>query len=155
MKKFILGLVLVLLFSALCTGCNAPGAFYSLDEAYDNGWLTQENLKNIAYYYNSYSAPDLEPDDTFIPEPIDPNQLDNQKIRKMKRRYSKHSIKDVRIPLRFITVVKYYGTYNECDVVWITDSYVLYDLLFEEEKQIGGVKFYNYCGAEISVWRVS
>lgn len=44
----LLGLVAFLLF--LC-GCNKDvGTFYSLDEAYENGWLTKDDLMEICYY---------------------------------------------------------------------------------------------------------
>ena len=152
MKKFILGLVLVLLFSALCTGCNAPGAFYSLDEAYDNGWLTQEDLKNIAYYYNSYSAPDLEPDYTFIPEPIDPNQLDNQTIKKMKKTYQLTILKDWKAPLKSVFLKVYYGTYQNCVIAEWGHNWFAYDPYYEKEKMIGDVLFYNYNSC-LLVWR--
>lgn len=33
----------------------AQGMFYSLQEAYVNGWLTQEQLLSIAYYHHSES----------------------------------------------------------------------------------------------------
>ncbi|MCL2798070.1 MAG: hypothetical protein FWD58_08475 [Firmicutes bacterium] len=29
------------------------GAFYTLQEAFDNGWLTQNEIRSIAYYHNS------------------------------------------------------------------------------------------------------
>ena len=46
-----------LVAAVLVAGCKpeqqyAVGNFYSLEEAYENGWLTQEDILSIAYYYN-------------------------------------------------------------------------------------------------------
>lgn len=34
-------------------GCGSTeGNFFTLSEAYDNGWLTKENLQNISFYHS-------------------------------------------------------------------------------------------------------
>ena len=60
-RKIISILVVILTFTVLfcLTACTQEeetpeyieGAFYSLQEAYDNGWITEENLQSIADLY--------------------------------------------------------------------------------------------------------
>ena len=55
MKKKILVTVIFLItaLSMLMCGCERKhGEFYTLEEAYNNGLLTKENLEEIAYYIN-------------------------------------------------------------------------------------------------------
>ncbi len=51
-KKFVIvGLIMVMCLGIL-GGCSSDiGTFYTLSESYENGWLTQNDLQNIAYYY--------------------------------------------------------------------------------------------------------
>ena len=48
--------VILMICLGFFNGYGSPkGNFYSLREAYDNGWLTQEDLQSLAYYYNGGS----------------------------------------------------------------------------------------------------
>ena len=49
----IISIFLITAFSMLMSGCDKKyGNFYTLEEAYNNGLLTKENLEEIAYYVN-------------------------------------------------------------------------------------------------------
>ena len=50
-----------------------------------------------------------------------------------------------------VEILDYYGTYNECIALQITDNIYLYDLVIEDEYKIGDVIFYNYCIRDIMV----
>lgn len=71
-KIFILGVALIMMLGVFgLTACGKPkGTFYSLDDAFDNDWLTTEQLQSIAYYYYeesiSHDHVECEP---FVPMP--------------------------------------------------------------------------------------
>ena len=59
MKKFVKRFTLIVMAACMVftgltfAGCGetVQGEFYSLQEAYDKGWLTQDDLLSIAYHY--------------------------------------------------------------------------------------------------------
>jgi len=122
----------------------AKGIFYTLEEAYENGWLTKKDLKSIAYYYNNYhndQAP--EPNFKLIPK----QELSKEKIEEMKRAYLQQNYIQASHPnatTDHVTVFQYYGTYNGNCVTFMLDDLFGYDLHFEAEKEIGGSIFYDY-----------
>lgn len=48
--------------------------------------------------------------------------------------------------------MSYYGTYNDCIALRITDSYNRYDYNIHEEYIIDGVSFYSFHVASISIY---
>lgn len=144
----------------LCAGC-APeqryaklaGSFYSLDEAYENGWLTQDDLKNIAYYFHARNGETEYIDEAFAPDPKTPESLDKKTQYKIKRTYLNEIIDMSDGSFDRVDIYDYFGTYNDNIVVYISDTYHAYDYVIEEEHVIGGVCFYDYCSAVLRVWR--
>ena len=168
MKKRIF---ITLLFSAVCAfgaifsaGCNTPtGKFYTLQEAYDNGFLTQEDLMSIAYYHNGtifngstgrYGNEEIMPED-YVPKSKMPEELSMETRNAIcktyfDKYYGPNNLDNVR--LNDIGIGKdYYGTYNKCVVVkvWV-DNYPVTDDV--NEYIIGGVKICYTNGKRISVW---
>ena len=133
-------------------GCAEKQVFYdemSLESAYNLGYLTQEHLKSIAYYYNKETT---EPTFELIPKvELDKKIEDNIKLSYLQRsdiqsRYPNATVNDI---LGF----DYYGTYDGCAVVFVYDSLFMCDLRFEAEYILGDVTFYNYC--ELSVYNTN
>ncbi len=121
-------------------------AFYDLETAYENGLLAQNDLQNIAYYMNCLEKPD------FVPNPKQPENLNSQTQQNIKISYLKILQQDY--PTAKVDNVKidnYYGTYNGCVAIKISTDLVLYDYIFIDKKEIGGVDFYNYCAAFITI----
>ncbi len=148
------------LSAGLCTGCSpeqryskSVGSFYSLDEAYENGWLTQNDLKNIAYYYHTRHGETDHVDETFIPNPKTPESLEEDIQYKIKRTYLNKIIDMPNGSFDRVAIYDYFGTYNGNIIVYISDTYHAYDYVFEQEYEIGGVCFYDYCSAFLRVWR--
>ena len=157
MRKF-LGLVLtgILLFCTIFSiaGCGEEndfieGSFYSLEEAYENGWLTRKDLESIANYYR---INDDVPEESLI------NTYGEEVVNKIKEaavecfHTGKAGFEQVEeTTINDIIFEEYYGTYNSCIVlkIWIKD---LYYPAVEEEIVIDGITF-NYTGTFISVWR--
>ena len=126
------------------------GVFYTLQEAYDKGWLMQADLENIAFYYRGSD------DKSFVPSPKVPETLSEATISKIKQTQLRNLAK--RVPeatLEDIWIAEYYGTYSDCVVVKVWDDCIMYDLLFIPEQIIGGVLFRNYCEREIFVWKAN
>ncbi len=116
------------------------GQFYSLDEAYALKKLSKEQLSNIADQYNTNETQIIN------------NQLNQEIQRKIKNCYLFALTKIApSATIDDVVIVNYYGTYDECVVVEVTDSIIQYDLIFET-KDIDGVTFYNYCARKLSVW---
>ena len=117
-KKAFIALLLGIVMLFGVAGCNkksqeSTGTFYTLQEAYENGWLTQENLKNIAYYHNNG-----------IPYP---ESLSNNIAKSIKKSWAK-KLKDdntnqaTDITEEMVVIEEYYGTYDEC-VIIIVDRF--------------------------------
>ncbi|MCM1393409.1 MAG: hypothetical protein NC179_00725 [[Eubacterium] siraeum] len=127
------------------------GAFYTLQQAYDNGWLSKNQLKSISYYHAEFER-DTKMFGNYKPLPLNPNTLSNEVETNIKQAYLlnlQELISDGEID--GIHIRRYYGTYNNLVAVTIVDDYINVDLNIEEECSIGGVKFYNY-GHQIKIY---
>ena len=152
---------LPLVAAVLVAGCTpeqqyaaSVGNFYSLEEAYENGWLTQEDILSIAYYYNQGTDGNEElMGENYAPNPMVPETLDEERVNQIKRTYLNEVIAMPEGTLEHVIIRAYYGTYDESVVIDITDDYHGYDYVFEPEHEIGGVLFYHYVGACLRVWR--
>lgn len=147
-KILLLAVMFVLTGLSFFGGCtNVEGELYRLDEAYANGWLSQEDLQNISFYYNGTEYTD------FVPAPKNPAVLSKDTEKKIKKTHLRKLKKDMPdATVDNIEIAAYYGTYGDCVAVYVRDDLIMYDLLFSEKEIIGGVEFYNYCAGLISVW---
>ena len=161
-KMMAFAAVFVLLVAAVVVaGCGpeqqyaaSVGNFYSLEEAYENGWLTQEDILSIAYYYNQGTDGNEElMGENYAPNPMVPETLDEARVNQIKRTYLNEVIAMPEGSFEHVFIPAYYGTYHENIVIHITDDYHGYDYVFEPEHEIGGVWFYDYVGACLRVWR--
>lgn len=157
-KIIILGVALVMMLSSGACGNNEEkemGTYYSLQEAYDQALLTQEDLKSIAYYLNGTSeyesfcipkTPEILSEKTVnaIKETAAYN-LRNQTHSDGTKRYPKAKAKD-------IGIVNYYGTYNNCVAVMINDIYTLYPGV-ERDIVVNEVLFRYSDGNSIIIWK--
>lgn len=134
------------------TYARSEGVFYSLEEAYEDGRLTQDDLKNIAYYYHEAQEADLL-DETFTSSPKDPETLSAVTEYKIKRTYLNDVIGMEDGSFEHVFIYGYYGTYGGNVVVAVTDDYHGYDYVIEPQYDVGGVTFYRYVAAYLRVWR--
>lgn len=157
MFKKVFCLSLVLLLSIFCFSCTGgDGNIYELQEAYDNGWLTTDDIMNIGYYYQ-FGVVDggLTEEELigFEPKPKEADKLSKRVENKIKRAYRRYYLNkyNKRISLNKIELQHYYGTYQDCIVVAI---YVHFngDLYFIDEYEIGGVVIRNYCNNIVKVY---
>ena len=150
-KFFVMGVAMIMVFG-LFTGCGiAKGSFYSLQAAYENGWLTQEDLKTLAYYWNGESD-----DENFTPKPKTPETLDAKTEKAMRHFHFSQSIDKREHPFataKGVYISNYWGVYEDCVVVGTQDNYRQVDILYLEECIVGGVVFIKFAPSEMKVWR--
>lgn len=143
-KKLLGVLVVCLLMTMMCCGCTKVYERTELETAYENGYITEEQLKSIAYYFNNKNVKDPpEPDFELIPQ----KRLSKFKENKIKRTYLKRPrvADDYRNNnIHYIWKYEYYGTYNGYAVAFVMDNLNTYRLKTEPVKTIGGVTFNNY-----------
>ncbi len=127
------------------------GEFFSLQEAYDFGYIDLDDLKSMAYYLNE--GKDME---GITPKPIEPSELDEQTradIKETEVRYLKmqHDWDDD-VSVDNITINAYFGTYNGLIAVIVDDDYYSYMNLevVSWPKIVAGVIF-NYKGSSKSI----
>ena len=132
--------IIVISMAVIIISCNAVKEYeYKyLEDAYEAGWITEDDLKTIADYWNN--------DDRTLPEmQYSQNVVDGIKYTKFKRYYSyddSSRSKYLFLKKKRNIYLYYYGTYNGYVVVssWIEGT----DIAIYDEKIIGGVSFYNY-----------
>ena len=146
MKKVLM--ICFMLAIIICIGgCNKNvGKLYTLEEAYDLNLITKDDLKNIAYYFNKVESND------FVPKPKNPESIDEKTERLIKKTYLRDILKEPRLSTEKVHIYEYYGTYNDCIALRITDSYNCYDYLIHEEYIIDGVSFYSFHVASIRIY---
>ncbi len=172
MKKKIIVflLVAVLLAMSICLcACNDSdnedvysnprqlGDFHTLEEAYEQGIISHDDLLNIAYYnhqrYDFFDFPDDDPN--FVGAPKDPEVLSEETkaaICETYALYMKTEENRINIPKGHITVVEYYGTYNGWAVVGIGRPGAF--LAGYAHPKIGGIKFaVDFCFYPTMVWK--
>lgn len=133
-------ILLAMLFSFTACAPQKRGNFYTLQEAYDQGLLTIDDLKNIAYYQNGES-----PDESFVPILKNPETLSSKTenaIKESRAYYYRNkeigAIEDAK-PQDY-TIVRYLGTYKNSVAIIIMDYRMNY-LDINTTETIEGIPF--------------
>ena len=150
MKKlfYVLSAAVLLFSMAFMTACGgeSPGTFYSLQEAYNNEWLTQEDLQTIANYHNNNIS---------YPESLSEGIAKSIKKVWAKQYNEEHTDSGDKITGSDVSIRKYYGTYHDCAVVIVDRRDAMYlgvDAPYTIE--VGGVAFtYNRYRPQIIIWK--
>lgn len=130
------------------------GAFYTLQEAYDNGFLSSDDLLSIAYYHHSQSR---YPNngvafnvglmgENYVPAEKSPSELraeQNCAIRQTLINNLKKFSSSNSFALDDIVICAYYGTYNEGIAVRLLykdgGDIILQDVMYEDT--VANIKF--------------
>ena len=158
--------LLAILFAALLlvagvlgmAGCGPKtyGTFYTLQEAYDNGYLTREDLMSIAYYQNGgrrYNESIMPEDYAPIPkDPEEPSESTSLRIRSTAAADWNAEYPDDDATAEDFWIDYYYGTYGNCVAVMMRDNLsgttgVVWIGI------VADVSFSYNSGKEIRVWR--
>ena len=122
---------------------DVDGAFYSLQRAYDNEWLTISDLQSIANHQNQGTKPS----DILSAElkaEIKETAAENL------RTNSTNPIPEA--TAADITIIKYYGTYNNCIAVMISNIYTESSAALRDV-EVAGIMFNYFNGNSITVWK--
>ena len=164
-KKVLIVLALVIITIFGVAGCNkksqeSTGTFYTLQEAYENGWLTQADLMSIAYFHNGGRWHNEEiMSETYEPLPKTPGVLSeetkltvkNTAVNEYKMKYpGTHSASIAKI--EDFTITEYIGIYNGCIAIMMIDNFTGYWGAVEIH-EIANVKFYYNSSNHIKIWR--
>lgn len=151
------------------------GEMKSLKEAYEAGWISHDDLKNIAYYYNGENdAPYHEvlefhdendevveyvpcPEAEFIPTPMSYKNFTHATIKKMK--YSYRNYISSQAELDKIGVIGYYGEYNNCLAVTMYEAIETDGMcgdppetFIRDVYQLEDMYFYGNSAKELIIW---
>ena len=159
-KRLITALTLMCGFAVCAAGCGnsgkqsdgavkpEDGTFYSLQEAYRNGWLSDGDLSKIVLYNNN---------DTVYPEELSASL--QSEIKEAAAEVSSEEINGaMQIEADDINIAKYYGTYNEFAIVSVSCTKFKYkDRYKAHDVEIGGVTF-HYANdgyvREMAAWKI-
>ena len=127
------------------------GEFYTLQEAYDNGWLSKGDLRNIAYYYAGDGQRK-----GFKPTPKNPETLSAETELAIKEDWAQKlkSNNDNMLPdwvsedLENLIIKGYYGTFNGLVAIMKQEIYFTYI----KEIYVGGIKF-EFPSNVIEIWK--
>ena len=130
----------------------AIGRFYTLQEACDQGFITENDLKSIAYYNNGGRKNNEEKiAEDFVPQPLNPETIatDIQKYVKADYVYYKENL-DNKTKDSDVRIKHYYGNYNGSYVLTLCGPFDYPAVI--NEFSVNGYKFY-YTQEEFMVWR--
>ena len=135
-KILCLGMALVMLFSFIACSRDKKeeekikGEFYSLEEAYENGWLDIEDVKDIYYYHGEpflYAGGKNPPKPDFEPRPKTPEILSAKIEKAIKQTWLDEWIESdewyIENGKLSAVHIKYYGTYNGYVAIMMHDDY--------------------------------
>ena len=132
------------------------GKFYILETAYENGWLSENDLKSIACgYYELYQFDIYSDYENLYSGMFDPQgELSKEKEKELKQAYLNQIVKESELSTDGVTIQFYYGTFNGNTVVGVLCNYFDEDKTVIEEYVVGGVIFYSFTLDSILVYHI-
>ena len=155
MKKKLVSAILCMVFVCTCAagmlcGCGVKGQLYTLQEAYENGWLTEGDLLSIAYYHNRGRRYNEElMSENYEPIPKEPAELSEDMQDDILDCVSEKHEENRRY--HTLSVTEYDGTYGDC-IAFEWDCQDCGHLAYMYVATIGNVNFY-YASETIEIWR--
>ena len=159
MKKFLsifLSLISVICIAFSFGGCNKTikitGTFYTMEKAYENGWLNEDDLKSIAC--EAYDCNANYPDNPYSGMFTSTEKLTKKLETEIKQAYLEEIAKVRDGDRDRVKISHYYGTYNNNVVITISSSYIFEDHFIESEAEVGGVVFKDYWAKYYMVYHI-
>ena len=140
-------------------GCGPKtyGTFYTLQEAYDNGYLTREDLLNIAYY-NGDQERNESALQNFEPTPI--GELSEEislKIRKYVAERYRNNGYNPDVTAEHVSITNYLGCYNGYYVIRYLDNLTDRPAVDRDPEayvqEVAGIKFSYWNTSLILAWK--
>ena len=160
MKKLLAMLLAALLLGVGAlgiAGCGPKtyGTFYTLQEAYDNGYLTREDLLNIAYH-NGDRERNESALQNFEPTPI--GELSEEISLKIRESLAKHFRDIERAPeatANDFTIVIYLGCYNGYYAFRYSDAFTGYpeNIGGHYSQEVGEILYTYSYSSSIRLWK--
>lgn len=135
-------LVMTLCFFTACT--SSHGTFYSLNDSYELGFITQDDLQRIADFHNNLQFPDSLSDDVA------------KSIKKSAAYEARHSLQNFVSNAKAddYSIIQYYGCYNGCYVVMLNEPYFDFPAVeVDSWEEVGNVKFHITSHYKIKLWK--
>ena len=162
-RKWLTGVLSLAVCAGVFAGCDVgsdnfgkiSGAFYTVEEAYEAGYLTREDLMSIAYYhnggreYNENCMPE-----SYQPAPMQPEEIDTATANAIKDEYIEEFRPDYEATREDIFIDHYYGCYNGAFAVIISDNFSDFPGVIDFV-EIDGVTFYYPLVNYIKIWKIS
>ncbi|MGN1104201.1 MAG: hypothetical protein ACI4QI_04920 [Candidatus Coproplasma sp.] len=149
-KGFAFGLLIIsLLITIFCFGgCNKScGKFFSLDEAYEQGLISVEQLQEIADYHN-----DGKDCPTLLDDKI-ANAIKETAAADLVAELKYHGNNSEIVKPDYFSILHYYGNYNSCYAVMIYNPFVDYAaVVVDEWVDVGGIQFHLTRHESIQIW---
>ncbi len=99
------------------------GEFTSLEKAYEKGWVSKEDVRDIHYYYST----DTGIKNIYTPSPLVPlTAAQELKIKQDFLLFHKEKTEKYGSGVDDISISEYYGTYNGCSVMFIDTPWWAY-----------------------------
>ena len=154
-KIFLLNIIVILCFSSVFTSCGkkeekiqiTEGELFTLEQAYAHGYLSHNDLLNIAYYHQDTFLNEETTDSDFSPIDMEPKELSEDIDRSVKQTLvnilnEKSNVDSFQAEK--IAICAYYGTYNDGVVVRMVysngDTTALTAVTHEDS--VDGIRFY-------------
>ena len=131
------------------------GEFYSLQQAYEVGWLTKEDLKSIAYYHNGGIEGNEEVMGAdFEPQPKMPKVIDKMTELSIKQTYCNNLREESNAKPSGVTIERYYGAYSNCYAVVLDSIYIdHYANVVDEWKAVGEIQIHYTDHFFMTIWK--
>ena len=135
-----------------CKKRQTIGKFYTLQEAFDQGFLTENDLKSIAYYNNGGRENNEDKiEENFVPQPLNPKTIPADIQKSIKSDYIYYNEKlDNKTKDSEVKIDDYYGEYNNCYVAILHGPFAYFAVV--NEFSVNGYN-YSYTQSEFMVWR--
>ena len=161
MKKLLS--VLISLISIICLafafgGCDnetaeVKGQFYTMEEAYENHWLDEGDLKSIACcYYENDLRYEENPYSGMFTSTV---ELSEKMETDIKQAFLEQVVRLSEEYKDDVSIKRYFGTYNGNIVVRMYCEGVCIDHYIEPEAEVGGVIFKEYWEGDFRVYRIN
>lgn len=138
---------------------NAQSEFFSLQKAYDDGLLTLEDLKSIAYEYNGGKSHNEQIMADFTPAQkpalieLTKTAIKESHAKRLREsKYPDGRLVAVGATAENVHIYGYYGTYNGSVAVMIEDDYTSFDTAMWMV-EVEGVNIYYNSGNRITIWK--
>ena len=152
LKKLI---IVLLLFIPMLTSCKKEdvGEIYSLDYAYENNLISDAEILQIAYTYNSkHYDGEVDYGESFVPQEVntDMASIDDDIVRKIKQAYYNDYTGDDKKKVE----VYLDGFYGKCNDFYVVDLYyrvpnVCGEPAYYETYKIGPATFHRYSSLKV------